>query len=552
MRRLGASRRALAAAIGGAALMALALAPGDETSTRATAAEGPAANPAGGDRAGAGIDAAARRSDPRPNIIVVTTDDQDVESLSRRTMPNVTRLLERPGTTFTDFVTSGPLCCPSRAVFLTGQYGHNNGVLWNNPNPYGDLRAKSNTLPVWLRRSGYRTAHVGRYLNLYGRAVPDPNEVAPGWQEWHTMLEPLRYFDYTMRVNGRAVHHGRRNGDYLTRVINKTAVKLVREHVPRRKPLFMAVDQFAPHANAAPGTPCRGSATPDPRDAGLFRSEPLPRPPSFNEPDVSDKPSFIRSQPGLGPAANAEITREHRCRLASLRAVDRGVGAIHRALRREGELDNTVIVFTSDNGWFAGQHRIPAGKVVPYEEGLRVPAIVRLPRALGGSRRAPGAVREPVANIDLAPTILQLAQAQPCRTAGDCRVLDGRSLLPLLRGRPDGWPQSRGILLELEVPGRRAAAFTPCDYEGIRADGQVYLEHHSATGASAGACRPMEETELYDLRNDPFQLSNLSPATPGTVAGGREAALRARLARLRDCAGVAGRDAPPPGRSHCE
>jgi arylsulfatase A-like enzyme len=132
-----------------------------------------------------------RAAHQRPNIIVIQTDDQDPASLSRRVMPHVVKLLGRHGTKFTDYIASGPLCCPSRAVMLTGQYGHNNGVLWNAPDPYGDLRGKHNTLPVWLRRAGYRTAHLGKYFNLYARATGDPNEVAPGWEKWYTALEPL-------------------------------------------------------------------------------------------------------------------------------------------------------------------------------------------------------------------------------------------------------------------------------------------------------------------------------------------------------------------------
>lgn len=496
--------------------------------------------------------AATAVPDPPPNIVVVTTDDQDLGSLSSRTMPNVTRLLKGKGVTFTDSVVSGPLCCPSRAVFLTGQYGHNNGVLWNNPNPYGDLREKGNTLPVWLRRSGYRTAHVGRYLNLYERAVASPNEVPPGWDLWHTILEPLQYFDYTMRVNGSAVRYGARDRDYLTRVINRTATNLIRRHAGRRKPLFMVVDHLAPHTSAELRKPCQGSAAPDPRDEGAFATEPLPRPPSFNEPDVSDKPSFIRQRPGLGQAANAELTRRHRCRLESLRAVDRGVGQIHRALRREDELNDTVLLFTSDNGWFDGEHRIAHEKVIPYEEALRVPLIIRAPPALLGGKDPSRAVAAPVANVDLAPTILDIGRAPPCNSAGRCRTLDGRSLLPLLRGNRGAWPSDRGILLELEIPHRRAAPLTPCDYEGIRTARHVYIEHHSASGANGGACRPAAESELYDLWDDPFQLSNLSPTPPGTAAERREARLADRLAALRSCTGVAGRDPLSPGASHCE
>lgn len=487
----------------------------------------------------------------RPNVIVITTDDQDLASLSPRTMPNVMRLLGDRGTTFTNYVASGPLCCPARAVFLTGQYGHNNGVTWNNPG-YADLRDKGNTLPVWLRLSGYRTAHVGRYLNRYDRAVPDPNAVAPGWHEWHTAIEPRSWFNYTLRVNGRAVRFGSRPQDHLTRVLNREAVRLVRRHVPRRRPLFLSLDHLAPHGSRSRDPRCFATALPDPRDRDLFTDEPLPTPPSFDESDVSDKPSFVSGRPELTSERIAETTRKHGCRLASLRAVDRGVRQLHRAVREERELRNTVIVFTSDNGWFQGEHRIPEGKALPYEENVHVPLMVRAPPGVIGSARVPRAVGEPVANIDLAPTILDLTGARPCRSDSRCRVLDGRSFVELLRGQPASWPSDRGILLEMEVPSQRAAAFTPCDYEGVRTGGHVYLEHHSAVGPEKGRCEPIEETELYDLLNDPYQLNNLSPADPSSTAGHLERRLAARVETLRDCAGIAGRDPWPASGRYCE
>jgi N-acetylglucosamine-6-sulfatase len=486
----------------------------------------------------------------RPNIVVITTDDQDLASVSRRTMPNVTRLLKGPGTTFTDYVASGPLCCPARAVALTGQYGHNNGVTWNNPG-YSDLVDKDNTLPTWLRGAGYRTAHVGMYLNGYsGTAGPDA--VAPGWHEWHTMVDDRGYYDYVLHVNGRRERYGGRPGDYVTRVYNRKAVNMIDRYAGKRKPLFLSLDQRAPHGG--PGgheQGCVDTATPDPRDADRFRNERLPRPPSFDESDVSDKPSFISSRPRLPKARVEKVARDHRCRLASLRGVDRGIGEIHDALRSEGELDDTVIVFTSDNGYYAGQHRIPEDKVVPYEEAIRLPLIVRAPPGLIGSR-TPGTVRQPVANIDLAPTILELAGASPCAAPGDCRTLDGRSFLDLLGGNQAGWPDDRGVLLEMEVPSQRAGPHTPCDYEGIRAGGRVYIEHHSSTRRRKGHCSPREETEYYDLRRDPFQLRNLAPSDPSSAEGRVERRLAERLSELEDCAGVAGRDPQQAGRSFCE
>jgi N-acetylglucosamine-6-sulfatase len=497
--------------------------------------------------------AADAPASPRPNIIVVQTDDQGPGMIAPRVMPALGRLIRRHGTTFTDYVTSGPLCCPSRAVLLTGQYGHNNGVLWDNPNPYGDLVDKENTLPVWLQRAGYRTAHLGKYLNLYARAVGDPNEVPPGWDEWHTILEPVDYYDYVLRENGEANHYGRAPRDYLTRVLNREAVDLIHRYVPQRRPLFMAIDQFAPHGSAAGWVQrCAGTAAPDPRDHRLFEKKPLPMPPSFNEGDVSDKPAYVRAQPRLTRPGIRSLAQKYRCRLASLRAVDRGIGSMVRALRSEHELGRTAFLFTSDNGWLLGQHRVAGRKVDPYEESLHVPLVVRLPRDERPGQGAPRRLSSTVANVDLAATILRLARARPCAREDDCRILDGRSMLKAIRSDGRRWPAHRGILLELQTSAERAGPFTPCDYEGVRTAGTVYVEYHSETRGTRGPCVPLEEVEHYDLRSDPFELHNLFPAPPGSDAGATERSLARRVARLRDCAGIEGRDPRPASGHYCE
>jgi N-acetylglucosamine-6-sulfatase len=491
----------------------------------------------------------------RPNIIVIQTDDQDTASLTRRVMPNVVKLLGRHGTTFTDYIDSGPLCCPSRAVMLTGQYGHNNGVLWNTFNPYGDLRGKHNTLPVWLHRAGYRTAHLGRYFNLYAFATGDPNEVAPGWDEWDTVLEPVgttppSYYDYTLRQNGHAVEYGSRPRDYLTRVLNDKAVHLIHRFVPRRKPLFIALDQIAPHSGGPPTDPrCHHSALPAPRDLDLFVNEPLPISLSFNETDVSEKPSFIRDRPRLTMDEIAELRRKQGCRLASLHAVDRGVKRIVNALRHEHELRNTAIYYTSDNGYLLGEHRLH-GKVNPYEEALHVPFIARLPQRFRGPRGAPRTLSSTVANVDVAPTILRLAGAQPCPRIRPCRVLDGRSLLRAIRSHGTNWPHGRGILLELKTTW--AGELLPCDYQGVRTTHQVFVEYHAVAGEEQGPCSPDDEVEHYDLRSDPFELNNLFPAPSGSDVAAKEHSLADRLARLRDCVGIEGRDPVPSSGHYCE
>ncbi|HEX2436570.1 MAG TPA: sulfatase [Solirubrobacterales bacterium] len=500
----------------------------------------------------AAVPAAAKPQ--RPNIVVVTTDDQTLASMSEATMPNVAALTQIGATEFTDAVVTTPICCPSRASLLTGQYAHNHGVLANNPG-YGDLRGKANTLPVWLRRAGYATAHVGKYLNRYVSSVDERGDVAPGWDEWHTVLDPtgkyVRYYGYRLAVNGEVERVGKRPRDYITRVINRRAARMVRERVPRRKPLYLQVDHRAPHTEAGvnSGGACGGLVPPDPRDALTFTGTPLPRPPSFDEEDVSDKPTFVRSLPRMSATTTSTVELRYRCALASLLSVDRGVGRIVDELREAGELANTAIVFTSDNGFFFGEHRIPEQKTRPYEEALRVPLLIRAPeRALGGA--AVDEVAEPVANIDLAPTILDLAGATPCRSRSRCRVLDGRSLTGLIRG-DGGWPAERGILLEFDA-GERARRAKVCRYEGVRAERHTYVRHTAVSDPVTGLCVPTEEVEHYDLAADPFQLDNLHPAEPGSSQAADEAELGARLEGLRPCAGIAGRDPRQGGRPYCE
>jgi arylsulfatase A-like enzyme len=461
-------------------------------------------------------------------------------------MPNLLQLVRPNATTFTDAIVTTPLCCPSRASMLTGQYAHNHGVLRND---YRQLRDKRNTLPMWLSKAGYRTIHIGKYLNVYRKARGPETRPAPGWDVWQTIQEPNTYYDYVLSVNGRKVRYGSGAHAYLTDVLNRRAARVVRREARRDGPFFLQLDHWAPHDDSRGGGagPCagRGDAVSAPRDVGRFADEPLPQPPSFNEADVSDKPSFIRAQSPVDPA---RVEQNYRCALESLAAVDRGIAKLHRALRKTNELRRTVIVFVSDNGYFYGEHRLRF-KVDPYEEGLRIPLLVSIPRKLRGEGTGPATASEPVANIDIAPTILALARAAPCRRRRDCRTMDGRSLVPLLRGDRTEWPQDRA--LAVEYTGRNTG-FSSCSYRGIRVADELLVEHTLIPNFTTGACEPRIEREHYDVGADPFQLDNLYPASAGTATAARQAELSERLANLRLCAGVPGRDAQSGTRPYCE
>ena len=454
---------------------------------------------------------AATAPPARPNVVVIMTDDQTVESL--RVMPSVDRLLVRRGTSFTNSFASFPLCCPSRATFLTGQYAHNHGVLSNMP-PSGGYEALdgSNTLPVWLQRAGYVTGHVGRYLNGYG--VRDDLEIPPGWTAWIAppANSAFRYYDYSLNENGRLVSYGSDAASYQTDVYARKAVELVRGWAPAKQPFFLSVAFLAPHSGGPKpsGRPGAG-AVPAPRHARRFASEPLPSPESFNELDVSDKPQFVRHLPRLEGASVSDARERYQLRLASLLAVDDGVAAIAAELARHGELDDTLIVFTSDNGFFHGEHRIPGGKVYVYEPSIRVPLVLRGPGVPEGVH-----LRQVVANIDLAPTIVESTSAK----AG--RLMDGRSLWPILRDTGVFW--GRDLLIESAPPESKSLAVTAVHTPRWR-----YSEY--TTG----------EVELYDLSRDPDELQSIHA---DTARARLRADLAERLAALRKCAGSNCRQGP--------
>jgi arylsulfatase A-like enzyme len=454
--------------------------------------------------------APAAASAARPNVVEIMTDDQTVESL--RVMPQVKRLLIDEGTVFDRSFVSFPVCCPSRATFLTGQYPHNNAVEGLEP-PWGGYVALDTTsyLPVWLRRVGYNTIHLGKFLNGYGTQNLDQTEVPAGWTDWQGSVDPstYRYYGYTLNENGTLRTYGANEEEafYQTDFYGRRASELIESYAGRRRPFFMSVNFVAPHHGGGVAEEEVDSTLKlpvvAPRHRGHFAGEPLPPDPAYNEADISDKPEHITRRPNFTPQTEADIRRAYQRRLGSLLAVDDAVERIVNTLERTGELENTLIIFTSDNGFFHGEHRVPFGKFLPYESSVQVPLIIRGPGVPRGQRRG-----QLVENIDLAPTILEAGRAR-----GDREIpVDGRSLFPLLRDRGLEW--GRDLLL-----AARGGAVT---YWGLRTYRYTYVQYGSG------------EVELYDLDRDPHQLQNVvfDPRYSRVVR-----VLRARLARLRFCEG---------------
>jgi len=442
----------------------------------------------------------------QPNIVFIITDDQDTDTLT--VMPRLHHLLAERGVTFTNMFVTQPVCCPSHVSILTGQYPHNHGIL-NNFYPLGgfqrffELGGEQSTIATWLQDAGYLTGRIGKYLveyPLHSTYVP------PGWNEWHTFYGGATgYFNYALNENGTVVRYGADESDYITDVFTEKAIRFIDQaEANDAQPFFLYFAPNAPHADSAPN----GPATPAPRHKGLFADRTAPRTPSFNEADVSDKPPAIRNLPLLTDERIARIDHEFRTRIESLLAVDEAIERIVTELADRGELDNTYIFFTSDNGYFLGQHRFPTGKGQIYEETIRVPLIVRGPGVPAGATRD-----QMVLNIDFAPTWAELSGA----TAAT--FVDGRSLVPLLGNTPSPshrW--RRDFLVELY---RRPPPFQDGDeIRALRTLDQVYVEYASGP------------RELYNLRRDPYQLESLHEVAPP----GQLRRLSRRLAELATCA----------------
>jgi N-acetylglucosamine-6-sulfatase len=437
----------------------------------------------------------------RPNVIVVMTDDQDNNLLG---METVRRLLGAGGTTFQNSYVTNPLCCPSRATFLTGQYAHNHGVIGSDPATGYNALPHSNTLATWLRAAKYRTAMVGKYLNGYGmddgliEPLPDARERPPGWSEWYALSAGTdqRRYRFRLNENGRVRYYGDGGANYVTDVLSSKVNALIRKWARHPKPFFIWFNPTAPHGETL--LPLGSSRDPQPalRHLGRYGMAQAPRGPSFNEEDVSDKPTLVSSQHRLGVSDIEDIDRRYRGRLESLLAVDEEVGRIVRLLKKTRDIRKTYILFTSDNGLQLGAHRLKF-KSYLYEESTRVPLMIR------GPRFPAGAVRDqPVSNIDLAPTIAELTRARPAR------VMDGVSLLD------PGAGVGRDLLFEsydFNLFGLRRGTWT--------------YNHYVTT----------DEEELYDLSADPFQLA--SRHEDPTVQS-LKATLALRLAQLRSCAGA--------------
>lgn len=475
----------------------------------------------------------------KPNIVFILADDLDAAEF--QFMPNLQKLIADQGMTFTNYSVAMSLCCPSRATTLRGQYPHNTQILGNSPPTGGfekffQLGEEKSTIAVWLQNAGYHTMLAGKYLNGYPLKT-DPFYIPPGWNEWYSAMKgnPYSEYNYSLNENGKQVDYGKAPKDYGTDVYVGKAIDFIQRTAPTGAPFFIYLAPYAPHA----------PYTPAPRHADLFPGVTAPRTPNYDEADVTGKPAYIADRPPLSAKQIKQIDEAYRKRLQALQAVDEGIAAIVKALQDAGQLDNTYIFFTSDNGYHLGNHRQVLGKIAPYQEELRVTMRVRGPGVTVG-----GTNDFLTGNVDLAPTFADLAGA----AVPD--FVDGRSLAPLMRANPpsrDQWRQSFGIengpeklsdLPDVEpTPNTDASLLEPNDQDqtdlataapqkkkkgavpplrGVRLQTLSYVEY--ATG----------EVELYDLAADPYELHNLAPTADPKLLS----ALAALVKQLAACKGA--------------
>ncbi len=537
-----------------------------------------------------------------PSFVLIQTDDQTLDELyatfsaypgapETRAMPNTLELLAKKGETFNRYYVSYPLCCPSRVSLLTGRYAHNTGVKGNvQPNGgyfgFSFRAANEHNLATWLHGAGYRTIHIGKFLNGYGDEPYDNGTaVPPGWDAWHTVLnaDTHHYFyGYTLNNNGQVSEPYGDSGSWETReygtrdeygcpfeptegnpCLYETDVFnwMAREELlatPPEQPLYMQLDYAAPHGDFRhPAGP-----EPAPRHYDWFKGAPLPhdRSEGFDEGNVSDKPAFIREAEHLTPSDKRTYRVYYDKALESLRSIDDGVKEVVDTLGELHRLRNTYILFTSDNGFFYGEHRLIGGKFLAYEPATHLPFLIR-----GPGIKPDSSTGELAGNIDIAPTILELAGVEPDKS------VDGRSMVPFLRdpelrtrrpllfesfvqtsdveangaisstGEGDGGQaggngstgtrQNGSSGAQSSSTAQASLLAPPLNYEGIRLGPYKYIAW------------PDGEKELYNINKDPNELNNIVKEPNYYPIRNF---LHRQLRRFENCVGRECREVTPP------
>ncbi len=399
----------------------------------------------------------------RPNLLFILNDDLRHDGLGCTghpfvKTPNIDRIAQEGARLTNAFVTT-PLCSPSRASYLTGQYVHKHSVAGNGDN--AALSHKLTTFPKLLHDAGYETGYFGKWH------MGNDDSPRPGFDRWVSFKGQGRYDDPPMNIDGKQVEQK----GYMTDLLSQYAADFVRKS--RTKPFCAYLAHKAVH----------GPFTPADRHKGLFATQPIQR--QANAADgLTTKPALTRpieGQAGVKPGGGSPdelIRNQMRC----LTSIDEGVGQILKALGEVGKLDDTLIIFTSDNGYFWGEHGL-GDKRWAYDESIRIPMLARYPKRI----KAGSAVTQDALNIDIAPTIMDAAGLKPHPQ------MQGRSLMPLFGGKAK-WRQSFLSEYFMEKNFPRAPS-----WQAVRTAEWKYTHYTELQGMD----------ELYNLKSDPGEMKNL-------------------------------------------
>jgi len=449
----------------------------------------------------------------KPNIVFVLTDDLSDNLVQY--MPHVISM-EKAGTAFSNYTVTDSLCCPSRASIFSGNFPHDTHV-FDNTKDHGGFQTfnargeESSTFATGLQSVGYRTAMMGKYLNGY-----NPNQklggtspyIPPGWSEWDVAGDGYKEFNYSLNENHNIVKYGNAPSDYLTDVISQKGQNFIKASAKANKPFLLELATFSPHLPYVPA----------PQDANSFPGLKAPRGPSYNH-KPQNAPSWFNLVPAsLKGGLQNNDDKQFRLRVQDVQSVDRMIANLESTLSAAGVAGNTILVFSSDNGFHLGEHGLAAGKKTAFETDVHVPLVATGPGIAAGKT-----VAAPVENIDLAPTFETLGGAKPPSS------MDGRDFSGLLYGAAaNDW---RNAALVEHYGGEDnpndpdyspPAAGNPPTYNALRTPTFTYVEYVNG------------EREYYDRSKDPHELDNIA----GQLPASKMSALHAAIQKLVDCHGT--------------
>jgi N-acetylglucosamine-6-sulfatase len=419
----------------------------------------------------------------RPNIIFILVDDLRWDELGITghpflKTPHIDRI-GREGALFTNAFMTTPLCSPSRASFLTGQYAHTHGITDNIDRSVASH--KLITFPLLLQQAGYATAFIGKWH------MGNDDSPRPGFERWVSFKGQGSYTNPEINEDGRDANAQ----GYITDLLSEYAVEFIKRRRDKPFLVYLAHKAIHPevmqHGDGSVNLAEAERFIPAERHRNLFVGKKIPRRPSAMRPPLG-KPALQRTISDLPPLGPKTATSNEAVlgRLRSVMAIEEGIGRILKALQETNQSDDTVIVLASDNGYFYGEHGLSVERRLAYEESIRMPLLVRYPRIINA-----GTVRDEFAlNIDVGPTLLELAGVSPPVKA------EGRSLIPLLKGLEGEW--RRSFLIEY-YSDKVFPRMHKMGYKAVRTERWKYIHYLELDGMD----------ELYDLKADPYEMRNI-------------------------------------------